>query len=355
MVTGAARPAHAPDPVLEPLLELCGPGDSALHEAASKLLTPALENLDLDPSVVTFAVRTSGSPYVRPRGLRLERHGFDLALLEEPVRGWLKELGPSALRRCGIAMLAESDGEYRVSLVSADAPARIAPLPSQVSTGERLSFRAVLRVPTSYAELVVLGPRGTPRTLAAALDGREVSADFYLDGQGVHRLQLMVDAEGGPEAAAEAWVAVGTRLPSEPLVEPVPGERAARPGQTPEAQLTAMLNAARLSEGMPRLTRDLRLDRLAQQHARAMQLAGRLAHDLGDGNPLWRAQAANVASMATGENVARAPTLARAHRAIWESPSHRANLLGHFDAVGIGVRRDPLGEWWVCELLVDQR
>lgn len=80
-----------------------------------------------------------------------------------------------------------------------------------------------------------------------------------------------------------------------------------------------------------------------------------MAHDLGEGNPVWRVQDAGILSRMTGENLAHATTLGRAHRSIYESPSHRNNLLApYFDEVGIGVAQDADGSFWICELFVDR-
>ena len=52
-----------------------------------------------------------------------------------------------------------------------------------------------------------------------------------------------------------------------------------------------------------------------------------------------------------GENVARASTVAAAHRALWSSPSHRENLLSdRFSALGVGVARGAGGSLFVAEL-----
>jgi uncharacterized protein YkwD len=64
-------------------------------------------------------------------------------------------------------------------------------------------------------------------------------------------------------------------------------------------------------------------------------------------------RAAGVAATNVGENVARAASVALAHRALWHSPSHRANLLRRdFDRIGVGVIRDAQGTVWVAEELV---
>jgi uncharacterized protein YkwD len=75
-----------------------------------------------------------------------------------------------------------------------------------------------------------------------------------------------------------------------------------------------------------------------------------LSHDAGDGSPGARIRSAGVAAREEGENVAEAPTVVAAHRALWASPSHRANILhATFTRVGIGVTRDRQGNVWVTE------
>jgi uncharacterized protein YkwD len=65
-------------------------------------------------------------------------------------------------------------------------------------------------------------------------------------------------------------------------------------------------------------------------------------------------QAAELSILATGENVAHAIDVTRAHRALWASPSHRENLLQpRFDRVGIGIALDADGSIWVCEVFAD--
>jgi len=355
--TAAPQPARAADPALDGLLKRCGAGDRALHRAASKLLAPKLLRQPLDHASLTFAIRTSGGPYVRPRGLRLQRAASgDPNAFDAPVREWLSTLAESPDRRCGIASSTQSESGYWLSVVAADALADLEPLPTRVERGEQLHFLAHLLVPGTQASLVVLGPDGPPRALEASLVGDRVEANFFLDRAGLHQIQLMVDDAGGPAAAVEAWVGVGQALPSSLDASAAPGEHVHVDPSAPEQALLEMLNAARASEKLAPLEADPLLAQLAREHARAMRQSERLEHDLGDGNPRWRLEAGGVRALAAGENLARAPTLTRAHRAIWTSPSHRANLLNpHFDGVGIGVERSASGEWWVCELLADLR
>src|SRR5262249_45508898 len=110
----------------------------------------------------------------------------------------------------------------------------------------------------------------------------------------------------------------------------------------------------RQSEQSPQLLQDPTLDAIAQKHAEAMLRQKRIAHDVGDGDPRSRVESSGLDILATGENVAHALNLVRAHRALWASPSHRENLLEpRFDRVGIGIAVDPDGSLWVCEVFAD--
>ena len=68
-----------------------------------------------------------------------------------------------------------------------------------------------------------------------------------------------------------------------------------------------------------------------------------------------RLEALGIEPAAFGENVARAASAERAHRAIWASPSHRGNLLERrYDSVGIAAVSGPDGVW-VTEVFADLR
>jgi uncharacterized protein YkwD len=76
-----------------------------------------------------------------------------------------------------------------------------------------------------------------------------------------------------------------------------------------------------------------------------------LSHEGRDGSPPDRVAGAGIAARVVGENVAHAADAAHAHRALWQSPSHRSNLLEQqFDTLGVGVAVDADQTLWVCEL-----
>ena len=117
-----------------------------------------------------------------------------------------------------------------------------------------------------------------------------------------------------------------------------PGDRIA-PGEDAVGLATAvddddrlfgMLSAARADASLRPVVRDPRLDAIARSHALRMATDRDLSHDAVE------MEARSIVSAPRGstredlgeERVAHAAGIALAHRALWASPSHRANLLG---------------------------
>ena len=181
-----------------------------------------------------------------------------------------------------------------------------------------------------------------------------VRGSFSPDQAGGWLVQVLADTERGPRPVAEALTYADQAPPRGFHLHPAPGEDAGASLEDDAAALVRMINAARQSEGLAPLARDPRLDAVAERQARAMAKAKMLAHDVGEGGAKERIEAA-VTPRAFGENIARATSVPRAHRAIWASPSHRQNLLtADYDSIGIGVVRAP-GTVWACEIFADFR
>lgn len=228
------------------------------------------------------------------------------------------------------------------------------PLPTVVTSGTWLDVSADLLVPATEAKVLVLGPTGRPFAVPTSHNEGRVRARLRVDRAGVWLVQVMATVAGGPRPVAEALVHSDVEPATEYAGLPAPGEQAGREASDPGRALFSMINAARVSEGAKALRWDPGLSRVAEEHARAMRAARRLAHELSDGNPAERVAKAGIVARATGENVAHAADVARAHRALWASPAHRENLLlGRFSAVGVGLAEDDDGSVWVCEIFAE--
>jgi uncharacterized protein YkwD len=93
------------------------------------------------------------------------------------------------------------------------------------------------------------------------------------------------------------------------------------------------INARRARAERSQLRWDRQLVYVGRLHARALARAGRgVSHDprLGRKVTRWRS---------LGENTARGGSCRSVMRALWRSPSHRANILGRYSFVGVGVAR----------------
>jgi uncharacterized protein YkwD len=239
-----------------------------------------------------------------------------------------------------------------------DVLADLDPLPVRARFGQWLRLNAHLLAPASSGRVVLLGPRGTPRKVPSQVSGDTLRSAFNLDQQGLWRIQVLLETGAGPRPALEAWVFADETPDLRAGSRPAPGE--ARAGSIASANvaelrgaLLEMVNLARLSEQRMPLRRRWDLDRLAQAHAENMWHSRRTAHDAGQGSPVERLAQAGVFAFRVGENVAHARSLGQAHRALWDSPSHRENLLDSaFEVVGLGAIATPSGVW-VCELFVD--
>ena len=303
---------------------------------------------------LVFSLRAEGEPHTWPEAWTFvsETPADDSS---ERARRWLDSVHSSGVRRCGVGRAKTDGGNGVGAIIVVDALADLEPLPTHARLGQWIVVNATLLVPCDGAKLVVLPPRGPPRTLLlTTLHETAVEATFSVDRQGPWIVQLVGNVAGGPRPLLEADVFVDEDAPSTPGERPAPGENAARSGSSDAVSLGAMVNAARRTEGIAKLDLSAELANAAEEHALAMQRAQKLAHDVGDGSPTERLRRAGLEPSRPGENVAHAQSIERAHRVLWASPSHRGNMLDdRFSKLGVGVARDTDGSVWVCELFTD--
>ncbi|MFN8535166.1 MAG: CvpA family protein [Dehalococcoidia bacterium] len=120
-----------------------------------------------------------------------------------------------------------------------------------------------------------------------------------------------------------------------------------------EDEILRLVNAERQENGLAQLAADNALRDAARAYAQDLYRAGMLSHTGQDGStPAERLQRAGIRFVATGENLAFAPTAQSAHDVLMASPSHRANVLSPlYRRAGIGVATAPGGIVVVQEFL----
>src|SRR6185437_6233158 len=119
---------------------------------------------------------------------------------------WLGEARPT--RRCGVASGTADDGATALVVVTVDALADLAPLPTRARTGQWLSVEARLLTAVRGASVVVLGPNGGTRTVPSWIEGATVRARFAAEAPGQLSVQVVADLPSGPRPVIEADVFV---------------------------------------------------------------------------------------------------------------------------------------------------
>jgi hypothetical protein len=330
----------------------CGTGERGLALVARRLVDRKVRGLPyLDEDGLTFAQRVVGEPHVWSRAWVVSGRALDHATTLTRLIAWRKSFKDAGERRCGVAIGYASDGSEVVAAIAVDVLGDLAPLPIRARTGTWLTVEAQLRVPATGARVMLLGPSGEPRAIATSFDGSTVRARFAPDRPGEFTVQVIADIESGPRPILEARLFADVEPPIATPNLSAPGEEAGAGFDDEPAALTAMIEAMRAAEHLPSLARDPRLDTVAREHARTMMRSGSVGHDLGDGDPAARFAAAGLRARLAGENVAHAQTPALAHRALYASPSHRANLVrAAFDRMGLAVLDGSDGSVWVAEV-----
>jgi uncharacterized protein YkwD len=345
-----------PDALEREALAHCGVGEAGLREASRRAVSRVLRGLPLtDPDTLAFEQRSAGEPHPWARAWAASAKTLSTEATLRRLDEWLAEDREPRLRRCAVASAVAADGTHALAVVAVEALADLAPVPTRARTGQWLEVRARLHVAAAGGSVLVLGPSGAPRRVPAWLDGTVLHARFALDRPGAFTVQVLASTASGPRPVAEASVFADVEPPAHAGSDAAPGEEASEPARGDEDDLANMLAIARETSGEPPLTRDARLDAMGRVHASQMAAAHLLGHDAGDGEPTTRAEASGLSFRALGENVAHAGTVALAHRALWASPSHRANMLRRdFDRVGVAVVRDGRGDAWVVETFTSE-
>ena len=114
-----------------------------------------------------------------------------------------------------------------------------------------------------------------------------------------------------------------------------------------EALFVQLMNATRAASGLSVLaTYDDLIDD-ARRHTSEMAAEGRIFH-----SSEAELTSATTGWAAIGENVGMGPNPEILHQAFMASPSHKANILGDYDRVGVGVGRSGDGTMFVTVLFM---
>lgn len=149
---------------------------------------------------------------------------------------------------------------------------------------------------------------------------------------------LPAGADGNPSRVDTAALATTLR-PAERLNPPSPPPPPAAPSVTAAQQILAAVNAERAARGLAPMVLDGRLQSAAQGHSDDQAARQTMSHTGGDGSDLrTRMNRSGFPWSSAGENVAYGyPTVGGVMTGWMNSSGHRANILGSFTHLGVGL------------------
>lgn len=138
---------------------------------------------------------------------------------------------------------------------------------------------------------------------------------------------------------------------------PVPSAAATTPRhEASEQQFVDAINASRAARGRPAVAWSSQVAEVARAWSTRMASDGRLRHNPDAGEQLtmpWRRWGENVGWSSNSAGDALSSVVRRMHQAFMDSDGHRANILGDFNQVGVGVDIDRDGTMWATVVFID--
>ncbi len=311
--------------------------DKALEAAARRLAREALSKFTTgapDLLTLTEAVSDSGAADPSPKALVIRAwvraHAIETFLARRDFNNErVSHFG------VGIAFLGE---RAALVLLTVDRKAEVLPFPrsiAKVGTEKRVCGQLVS--PLRSPQVFVTRPDGEVEGVAlsrapAGTNGFCALVSFA--GPGGYTVEVVGEAEAGPEVAALFLVQVGARAArGDP-------EAQREPTTLAEARtaLYERINTLRRAHQLPELAPNPTLEEVALRYSTRMATEGFFAHIAPDGSTLTRRLPTGTRYVRAGENLGMAAGPLAAHFGIEHSPGHRKNLMDPaFRFMGVGV------------------
>lgn len=196
------------------------------------------------------------------------------------------------------------------------------------------------------AVIAVTAPNGEVRTSEPGVGGSWVVASVDVGARvGETWVELLGHNSEGPQVLALFPIQVGRSVPDRWVGRPVADESWIRSADEAEGFAAGLIQADRRRFGLPDLSWDPELARVARGHSADMSDNDFFAHvSPTSGTIMDRLRRSGYPTSMAMENIAMAPTLAEAQESLMRSPGHRAAILSpeatHF-GVGVATRTVP--------------
>jgi uncharacterized protein YkwD len=219
----------------------------------------------------------------------------------------------------------------------------LTPVARQQPAGRPVRLRGRLLGRLERPTFAVTQPSGEVERIAGGA-GPAFDVNIPIGAAGVYRVELLAQGSRGDTVVANFPLFAGVDVPTS-ITLAAPSAAASGDVGDIEAQLFALLNESRRTQGRPPLVRDDAIARVALAHSRDMVAHNFVGHTSPTtGTAAERVQRAGLRSGLVLENIGRGYSAQEIHSGLLESPGHRANIFNpDVTHVGFGVIAEPEG------------
>jgi uncharacterized protein YkwD len=224
-------------------------------------------------------------------------------------------------------------------------PLELEPVPRHVRVGEEISLSGRLHAGFASPTFAVTAPDGTVQRLPVG-EGPSFQLSLPTPLRGVYRVELLAQGQRGDSVLVNIPVYVGVPVPHSITLDAAEGLGEHGDPEAVAAALLQEVQRTRREAGLPELTVDSALVRVARAHSVDMVQNDYIGHrSPTTGTAPERVERAGIRTGLVLENIGRGYGAAEIHRGLLESPGHRANLINpDVTAAGIAVVAEPEGE-----------
>lgn len=308
----------------------------------AELVPPRVTGGAFDDTAIAFALSRNG--IIEP-AVRLLFWWGDL----DPPDHFVRELSPRLIEvlrsegasRLGIGVAQRrADGTGAIVFALQGSAVSTLPIPRAVASDDEVVIDATIEPRFHDPEVFVTYQGGEVDQigLAAARPGGFV-ARIACVRRGRQQIEITASDTAGATVLANFPVWCGADPPASARIDPVADDAPIESADQAARDLVDRINRDRAVAGLPALRWDPDVAAVARGHAEEMRRTRAVAHvSPVTGSAVDRVRAARILTGAVLENVARAYRLDEVHRALMNSPGHRANILSTaVTHVGVGV------------------
>jgi uncharacterized protein YkwD len=318
--------------------------DERLDRAMDDLARSLDDGEDPRSEVVEFLLECHGiiEPYPVLLLLGANRQGYDQLVsrvLASP------DLPRAAVVTVGVG-IDPSRTVHKIVVALQEKHLDLAPVARLQPSGAAFELAGSLLGSFSDPTVYVTAPDGVPAERPLVTDDMRFLAPVTCDrGDGHYQVEVFGSDASGPRVLANFTVLCGVQATG---FLPGRGGFVPRPVTTDEAELGlfASINKARATAGLPALTFDPDLARVARAHSRDMLTHDFIAHiSPTTGSPADRVAKAGIAVDRLAEDIGTSGSPEELHQGLMRSPGHRAAILDpRSTRVGVGVAVPPAGQ-----------